>query len=106
MSVWRMSIAPSSRSRRVSWRVWMRSPEATGMLIFDDAFAIASRLSGGTGSSTHDGLNFSRSRAMSTAVAGLKRPCISIRISTSGPTVPRIASTSATERFFSARSIS
>jgi hypothetical protein len=40
---------------------------------------------------------------MSIAVAGLKRPCISIRTSQSGPTASRIASTSETESVFSRR---
>ena len=60
--------------------------------------ASASRFSGGTGSSIHAGSNGSSSPATRIASCGAKRPCISTRISTSGPTASRTASTSATER--------
>ena len=49
--------------------------------------------SGGTGSSIHSGLKASRAAATRTAVDGVKRPCISIMICTSGPTASRTAAT-------------
>ena len=79
---------------------------ATGTLIFAAARASASALSGGTGSSTQAGSYGSSDRAISMAVAGLNRPCISTRISTSGPTASRTASTSETASRFSAGSSS
>jgi hypothetical protein len=84
-------------------------PGRTGMprgAIASAAFLRAARFSGGTGSSTQPGLKGASSRVISTAVAGLKRPCISTKIWTSSPTASRTASPSATTLFFSARSSS
>src|SRR6266581_3695038 len=72
--------------------------------IMSAAFLRAARFSGGTGSSIQEGLNGSSSRAISIAVTGLKRPCISTSSSASGPMASRTASTRATACNFSLRS--
>ena len=49
-------------------------------------FAGARRFSGGTGSSIQPGRNGARALVIAIAVTGLNRPCISMKISVSGPT--------------------
>src|ERR1700730_8349628 len=64
------SAAARSNSSRNSCRTWMRSPVATGIDTRWATFSSAARFSGGTGSSIHEGLKRSRSRAREIAVAG------------------------------------
>ena len=79
---------------RMSPTVCARSPVAIGMRVPARTRASAAAFSGGTGSSIHSGSYGSSSAATRTAVAGVKRPCISISICTSGPTASRTAARS------------
>ena len=92
------SATPASMNSRMSAIVCARSPVAIGSRVAARTRASAAAFSGGTGSSIHSGSYGSSIAATRTAVAGVKRPCISTRICTSGPTASRTAATIASAR--------